>query len=144
MKRFSFPIPAGWGLVSAGRFTIGDAVLRVSELGPMPEDLPRYLEAQVRQLAAGRPFTSAPPAPLTLASGWPASAADATVGELRRLVIAIEVVELGVLVHLDGPVASFGAARTAVIAVLGQATVEWGTPEAPTLAEIFAGVGRDR
>ncbi|MCE9571723.1 MAG: hypothetical protein K8W52_01065 [Deltaproteobacteria bacterium] len=143
MKRFAFPVPAGWVAVSPGQFTIGDATLRVSELGPMPEDLPRYLGGQVRQLAAGRPVAPVEPAALALASGWPAIAIDATIGLARRVVIAIEVIELGVIAHLDGPVGAVEAARAAVIDALGAGAVEWGAPSQPTLAEIFAGVPRD-
>jgi hypothetical protein len=131
MDRFVFSAPASWRAGAPGEYVLGDARLEVSGLGPLPEHVPGYLRGD---LGAGAEIER-----LTLSAGWPALAAEAGDGAQRRLILVIEVLDGGVIAKLSAPAASFPAARAAVVAVLGAATIAWGPPAFLTLAELLAG-----
>jgi hypothetical protein len=133
MERFVFSAPAAWQAGAPGQYAIGDTQLTVSELGPLPENLPGFIAGELS--GAGGALEK-----VALASGWPAVAAEAADGDGRRLVLVLQLLDHGVVVRLAGPAASFAAARAEVIAALGGGTVVWGPPAFLSVAELLEGV----
>ena len=133
MERFVFSAPAAWPAGAPGQHAVGDAQLTVSELGPLPENLPGFIAGELG--GAGGALEK-----VGLASGWPAVAAEAADGDRRRLVLVIQILDHAVVARLSGPAASFAAARVEVIAALGGGTVVWGPPPFLAVAELLEGV----
>ena len=72
-------------------------------------------------------------------AGW---AGEATLDEVGRVILAIQILDRGMLVTLEAPSAQLAAARAELIDVLGRGTMEWEAPADYTIAELLAGITR--
>jgi hypothetical protein len=141
MKRVVVAIPLTWQQPRPEllEYTVGDGgVVAMSNVQALPEDPPAWMSLELARRAGGAIEPPPVATRLTIASGWPALLAEATLGDDKLLLILYQFLEFGAVASFRAPAATYDAHRDAVRDVLTSAQISWGDPPL-TIAGLFAG-----
>jgi hypothetical protein len=145
MNVLVIPAPASWRQPNAPRTEYAPAEgveVVVSVVQGLPEDPADWIKHEVARRAAGRAVTGPSIERMTLASGWPALVAEATMGDDKLLLVMYQFLELGAVAAMTARADRYDALRDAVREVLLAGRPSWGKPPV-TLADLLDGAIRE-